>query len=1039
MSNDPAEDPAERLQAAIERAAELLPLQGPIHTFIHHNTLHALQGLPFHDAIAEASARLDTFGYLPEETYRDCHGSGRITATDLEASYRRWLQERGADAATPESVVLADGQRLHRADVHLALLRGGAGATDDADEGPVDLLGDDEADLRRVAGRARFRSHRDLLVVCTGQDPALLVNSLLIRLAAAYLDQGTAPWPLPGREQGFFAAFVQLMQLRGVPKPRWAQGLRARVEAARETSPADVVFQTFEELGVEADDYDGYVERLLLELPGWAGMFWRLERNADERGGVPVRPSLLEYLAVRACLVPFALRAVAREELGFDGELRRLRPLLEGLARRRVELNAGAREPAERLRRIARLVSSEGSRELGTTAVQATAPWRMDPEVQAVVLRWLDELPRAARQRIWQEAYERHYYEEVLGALREHARRRARLRSRRRERGPGASLEPSRGRPRFQVVFCIDDRSESIRRHLEECSPEVQTLGVAGFFGFAVEWRGLDDPRHARSCPVVVRPEHRVTEVPREPHEGRAARRRRRKATWARLAQRVHRGTRSLEAALWTPVLGGATAVTAFADVLFPRSSAAATAWLRRRLVPTPATDLAALHDGDTDGEARSLQDRSSPSPAAQAQPDQAQPDRAQPAQRRPVEGLPVDEAVARVATVLEDLGLVGQLAPLVVLLGHGSRSRNNPHASAYDCGACGGRQGGPNARIFALAANDPRVRAGLAERGILIPEGTVFLGGRHDTTTDAIEIYDLDLLPSSHRALYDELAPILEDARARNAHERCRRFESAPRKASPRAALRHVEARAHALDQPRPELGHATNALCVVGRRELTRGLFLDRRAFLVEYDPEADAAGAVLPRILAGAVPVCAGINLEYYFSRVDNDRFGCGTKLPHNVVAGVGVMDGAESDLRTGLPWQMVELHEPVRLLVVVEAPPERLLEAVRRHAGVRELVDNAWIHLCSVQENGAQAEPVHENGAQAEPTSHGAELRLAWFDPSRGGFVPWEPAEVSLPWVRRSADWYAGQRGFLAPASIAEGGLAAGASEDDDVAA
>src|SRR5690606_40614504 len=138
-------------------------------------------------------------------------------------------------------------------------------------------------------------------------------------------------------------------------------------------------------------------------------------------------------------------------------------------------------------------------------------------------------------------------------------------------------------------------------------------------------------------------------------------------------------------------------------------------------------------------------QDRSSPSPAAQAQPDQAQPDRAQPAQRRPVEGLPVDEAVARVATVLEDLGLVGQLAPLVVLLGHGSRSRNNPHASAYDCGACGGRQGGPNARIFALAANDPRVRAGLAERGILIPEGTVFLGGRHDPTPAAIAISSPD------------------------------------------------------------------------------------------------------------------------------------------------------------------------------------------------------------------------------------------------------------------------------------------------------
>ncbi len=993
MSNDPAEDPAERLQAAIERAAELLPLQGPIHTFIHHNTLHALQGLPFHDALAEASERMDTFSYLPEESYRECYERGRITARDLAASYRRWVRERGVDVSTQDSVTLADGRTLRRADVQLALLRGGADCSDDDDidddiddakDGSFALGvdgGDDGAGPQRGTRRTGYRSHRDLLVVCTGQDPALLVDSLLIRLAAAYLDQGAASWPLPGREQGFFAAFVQLMQLRGVPTPRWARGVRARVEAWAGASPEDVILQTFEELGVEARDYDGYVERLLLELPGWAGMFWRLERNGDERGGAPVRPSLLEYLAVRACLLPLALGAVAREELGFDGDLRRLRPLLEGLARRRAELRAGERDPAKCSRRLVRLVP-EG-------------PWALEDATQAVVLGWLDELPRAVRQRIWQEAYEHRYYEEVLGALREHARRRARL------RGPGGATAA----PRFQAVFCIDDRSESIRRHLEECSPEVETLGVAGFFGFAVEWRGLDDPRHVRSAPVALRPEHQVTEVPKARHAGRAALRRRRRASWARLARRVHRGTRSLEAVLWTPILGGASAAPAFAEVLFPRTTGAVAAWLRRLFVPTPVTKLAALRDVEVEGE-------------------EAPPAQTPPTQDLPTQGLLVDEAVARVATVLEELGLVGKLAPLVLLLGHGSRSRNNPHASAYDCGACGGRQGGPNARIFALAANDPRVRAGLAQRGILIPEGTVFLGGRHDTTTDAIEIYDLNRLPDSHRELYAELAALLEDARGRNAHERCRRFESAPRRASPRAALRHVEARAHALDEPRPELGHATNALCVVGRRALTRGLFLDRRAFLVEYEPDADADGALLPRILAGAVPVCAGINLEYYFSRVDNDRFGCGTKLPHNVVAGVGVMDGAESDLRTGLPWQMVELHEPVRLLVVVEAPPDRLLEAVRRHDGVRELVENRWIHLCSAQE-----EPSQENGAG---------LRLAWFEPSVG-FVPWDPAEVSLPWVRRSADWYAGQRSFLAPATIAEGDLAAGTLGDDHAAA
>src|SRR5205814_7659413 len=123
----------------------------------------------------------------------------------------------------------------------------------------------------------------------------------------------------------------------------------------------------------------------------------------------------------------------------------------------------------------------------------------------------------------------------------------------------------------------------------------------------------------------------------------------------------------------------------------------------------------------------------------------------------------------------------------------------------------------------------------------------------------------------------------------------------------------------AHPLAAPR----HATSALCIVGRRNRTRGLFLDRRAFLVSYDPSRDDDGAILARIMAAVVPVVAGINLEYYFSYIDPTGYGCGTKLPHNVTSLLGVMDGAQSDLRTGLPWQMVEIHEPTRLAIVVES--------------------------------------------------------------------------------------------------------------------
>jgi hypothetical protein len=216
--------------------------------------------------------------------------------------------------------------------------------------------------------------------------------------------------------------------------------------------------------------------------------------------------------------------------------------------------------------------------------------------------------------------------------------------------------------------------------------------------------------------------------------------------------------------------------------------------------------------------------------------------------------------------------------------------------------------------------------------------------------------MFDLDAVPAGHQADLDRIRESLGRARALNARERARRFESCPAHAGPAAALRHVEERSEHLAQPRPEYGHCTNAVCIVGRRSLTRGLFLDRRAFLVSYDAgpdfSDDPGDRSLAALMAAVVPVCAGIGLEYYFSFVDNDRYGCGTKLPHNVTSLVGVMDGHASDLRTGLPWQMVEIHEPVRMLFVVETTPERLTGVIDANASLKQLVENRWIRIATI---------------------------------------------------------------------------------------
>jgi uncharacterized protein YbcC (UPF0753/DUF2309 family) len=619
----------------------------------------------------------------------------------------------------------------------------------------------------------------------------------------------------------------------------------------------------------------------------------------------------------------------------------------------RFPVDTSQREPL-RLCKTARLFDAAQ-----LTGLRAVDLVRLHPKQRARLQSEVEAFDDLERRRVYHLAYELWHERSILEPLGSY----------RQSRG----VPTGESRPSAQVFFCIDEREESTRRHLEEIAPDVETLSAAGFFGIAVDYAGIDDAHGVSLCPIVVKPQHAVRELPVDEHVDAYKRRKALRSLWARLTRTSFVSSRTLVRGwISTAALGLFSVFPLVARILTPRHYSEFVNALNSWILPEPRTELTLMR-GDHDGHVHA---------------------------ENLLVGFSSDEKADRVASVLGPAGLIERFARVVVVLGHGSTSLNNPHESAHDCGACGGRRGGPNGRLFAAMANRPTVRAALRERGIHIPDDTWFVGGYHDTCSDQIDYFDLEELPESHKKDFEVIRERLDRARALEAHERARRFEAARFGIDADAALWHVQERSEHLAEPRPEYGHCTNAVCIVGRRAITRGLFFDRRAFLVSYDPVIDPAGENLARLLGAAIPVCAGISLEYYFSYIDNEGYGCGTKLPHNISGLVGVMNGHASDLRTGLPWQMVEIHEPVRILFVIETTPQIFDAVIARSPLLTEFVVNRWIRLSTIDPLTGIIHVLRDGVWEQQPA-----------------------AALELPAVATSRHWYEGKREHLPVAMIA----------------
>ncbi|QDT12504.1 DUF2309 domain-containing protein [Planctomycetes bacterium K23_9] len=1000
------------ISEAIEHAKHYLPAQGPISIFVHHNTLHSFEHLPFDQAVIEGGKRYGCEPYLSEDRYRQELRCNRISVDDL----RQILMDDLADDA--DQLVASFGTRytlrlaMLQMNLHTApeaelqwllresdLLKRFRGEVSDSrrerfvaatrtwvlrqreSESPnivreivqnsgnkkVQSWNDDawEAFTLKALWRSCYdgvkaanapyptevpsRSLEQLLRRLDGIQIHETVNEVLIRFCGGFLDQGFAEWSLPDRELGFAKSFANLFSSRFSIVPIWMKGLGSEMEtiAKENFDPIRSINESLAAMGVKPEDIQETLTESLLALRGWAGMIWQTESNSPHLPNPIPTGTLNEYLAIRLILQRYAIADAGRLHFG-TRDLTKIREQVELKSHRRNHRTSPSIN--ERTYTIFQLAQAGG-----WTPEQLVS---MSVEQWTCLVREIEMFDSLDRRRILHAAYELHYQASALDAIAIHSARRQKQ-----------SQQPAATCPTFLAIFCIDDREESFRRHLEEVEPECQTASAAGFFAVAMYYQGADHAHFRPLCPAIVKPQHYVREEPTFSTVTESKKRAEHRRRIGFVTHQVHANSRTMTGGWITSVFGALATFPMVARIMAPRL----TSRIRESLgtfVKPPATELHL--------------ERTAPQPGRE--PDSL--------------GYSVDEMASIVERILQDIGRVDNFPPIVVFFGHGSGSLNNPHESAYNCGACSGGRGGPNARAFSNMANDPRVRRLVAKRGIEIPEDVRFVGAFHNTCNDDVEYYDLDLLPRTHRELFRQIEASVNETRCRNAHERSRRFNSAPLSMTPAESLQHVEQRAEDLSQARPEYNHATNALVTVGRRDWTRGLFMDRRVFLTQYDPAVDDDNVtVLTRILQAAIPVCAGINLEYYFSTVDVEGYGCGSKLPHNVASMIGVMTGAASDLRPGLSQQMVEIHEPMRMLFVIETTPEKLDMIIAQNESIARLIQGNWVQIALIDPQTSTI------------------LRYV-----QGSYQPYVPSETEIPTANSSVDWYRGIRDHLGFASI-----------------
>ncbi len=978
------------IRSLVNVASEVIPYFWPMRNFIHHNPLYGLEHMPFREAVEKGEKLFHARGFLSRETYQSLFRKGEIGEEHLRSSLREFLKDRSLEGVELEELLfklMTEGSDLKPyGNLYLSCRPEEVRRL----SGRIPWDEDTLSEAERLADRlGRELTLYDGLDHLFGTEIGRTLDELVIKVCADFLDEGQAVWGMPLRNRGLYSSWRQIA-LRN--RRFTLKGCRGIEEIVKECEdPESAVYLTLELLDIPEELWEDYITLELSKLHGWAGFirwrssakdyYWQIKHPAD----------LVDYLAIRLILGTALLRR-ERGRLLSEINYNSLREFIlknPEEAVMRYEFYTG-RAPSHLYDRLADLIEEGRLEELREeyftqkrklytlntasyllrlwelTGFEKKSLFSMDRERLSSLIELLKEFEKEEGY-LWLRAHERSLIDEIAGKLK--------------------PVKVERRRPFAQALFCIDVRSERFRRHLEEIG-EYETYGIAGFFGVPVSFIELGKGHETHLCPVLIKPKNVVLELRREL-------KREKESLREVLEEILH----DLKYNILTPyitveAIGLLFGFDMVGKTLFPLGYSRFREKLSEEKPPTklmvdkPSREYAlevigllqrelirrALRDrfgmGNLDEDTLEIIRKLALEEETSAKVEELRISeellqvlrqeyriekgymRIQMEKLAKI-GFTLEEQVFFVERALKSIGLTDNFGKLVLVIGHGSRSENNPYESALDCGACGGDHGYINARVFTQMANNPKVRERLRNRGIDIPEDTVFIACEHNTTTDEVYIYDTQDVPTSHLPFLEKAVRDLELAGKRSAKERCAELEDSDCYEEERA-FNLVKRNSVDWTQVRPEWGLSGNYAFIIGRRELTRGLNLQGKVFLHSYDWRIDRRGFLLEIILSGPLVVGEWINMEHYFSTVDNESYGSGSKVYHNVVGRFGVMSGNLSDLRTGLPTQTVlkgELphHRPVRLITLVEAPLDIVEGAFQRIRKVRELVHNRWINL------------------------------------------------------------------------------------------